>query len=767
MANHHRLCTVLLIVFMTASACPPALAQFHEEPPPIEIGPMIELPQPDSPAVAAILDTKPSTPKDMARAAKILSDLERPDLAREFLKQVIGANLDPKQLAALEEEYGPAMFIEMAAREDLAPEAQLLADAVLTAASKMAVDPKNLAVVIRELNSPSAETRFFALDKLLKAQSAAVWPVVSVLVDPKRKAEHENLQVALGRLGGDAVRPLLAILEAPDPALKTAAILSLGRMDAGEAVEFLLAPLYSKQSSDEVRGVARAALMKLAGRVPTEEEAARLLTGRARNHFDQRVPLRADEEGLASIWSWDPAAGQPAEYVFPSEIAHRMLAARFAWEAFSILPDNEQLRLFHLVTMLEMASYAAGLGSPLEAAPGSPATQAAEHGVEVVEDVLEYAIEHGHSAAATAAARILGNISTSERLLNNGSQPVPLVVATRHEDPRLRMAALEAIMALAPTESFPGSSYVVEALSFFAASSGSPRALVAGPVVAESLRVAGYIGALGYEVDTAITGRDMVRRAIASPDYELAVVSVSIDNPTPEYLLQQLRHDGRTARLPVVLFGQGEQLERARRVVQNDPMAIAYPRPLIAEDVAAMAVETAGLVGIEMVGQPERREQAAKAIAWLAELSASDEKPYDLGRAEDAILLARYNSELGPDAVAVLGRLGTVKSQYALVELASRWTQPLKHRQAAAKALDESIRRYGILLTTEQILQQYDRYNKSADRDADTQQVLASILDSIEAPSRAVKAAAAKPKAPVELTPETSKKSKPPSKNKP
>ena len=42
---------------------------------------------PDDPAAAAILETKPSTPGECIRAAKILSDLKQPDLAKRFHSQ--------------------------------------------------------------------------------------------------------------------------------------------------------------------------------------------------------------------------------------------------------------------------------------------------------------------------------------------------------------------------------------------------------------------------------------------------------------------------------------------------------------------------------------------------------------------------------------------------------------------------------------------------------------------------------------------------------
>ena len=95
---------------------------------------------------------------------------------------------------------------------------------------------------------------------------------------------------------------------------------------------------------------------------------------------------------------------------------------------------------------------------------------------------------------------------------------------------------------------------------------------------------------------------------------------------------------------------------------------------------------------------------------------------------------------LGIKAAAVLGNLGTAESQQALLEVASRWTQPIELRKAAAEAFRRHAQASGILLTSGQILRQYERYNQSEDRDAPTQQILGSILDSIEAPTQPVQA---------------------------
>ena len=105
---------------------PPAKAGGHEPSAPKATEADAVLPPPDDPAVVALLATKPATPAEWARVAKILADLQRPDLAKPFLQKVLDAKLNDKQLAALADEFGSDMFTSMSSRTELAPEAPQL-----------------------------------------------------------------------------------------------------------------------------------------------------------------------------------------------------------------------------------------------------------------------------------------------------------------------------------------------------------------------------------------------------------------------------------------------------------------------------------------------------------------------------------------------------------------------------------------------------------------------------------------------------------------
>ncbi len=128
----------------------------------------------------------------------------------------------------------------------------------------------------------------------------------------------------------------------------------------------------------------------------------------------------------------------------------------------------------------------------------------------------------------------------------------------------------------------------------------------------------------------------------------------------------------------------------------------------------------------------QRTAQAAQALGWIAKLLAQ-RHPYDELR-RDAALVSRslYVPELSEPSMAVLAALGTGDSQALLADYASSRTLPIDGRRRAAEGFAASLREFGKQLTSQQILEQYNRYNASEGADADTQQILSQILDAIE-----------------------------------
>jgi len=728
---------ILFLALITAAVVVlPGLAQ-EAAPPPAEEQPEE---QPKDSAVEAIEATKPATPAECLRAAKILFELMRPDLAKKYLKKVLEANLSGGELAELGRTIGTGMLIEMSNRPELQPEAKKIADAVNAAIRAETENAERIGELIRQLQDPAADKRLRALIGLQEAGDAAISPLIAVLADGDRGEEHRIVRAALVEMGRSAFDPLAAAVVRSDPKLAVQAIEALGALGDRRAVPYLLAPCMAEDSPAEVQAAATAALKRLVGAVPDRAEAVRMLADSARAYFDRGQPVEGAAEGKVKVWRWDEAKRQCESGSISATAAARALAARWARNAYSLAPHDRELRLLHLTAMLEAAAYEHGLDRPLDEKneQNTAIVEAERFGVEPLVEVLVHGSNSGHTVAAAAAARILGRIGTADELLDhagNGTALSPLAAALRSPDRRFRLAAAAAIVRLQPVRHFAGSSLVPEVLAFLASSRGIRGALAASPKLEEARDLAGRLAGAGYQSDAATNGRDLLLRAAQSPDCELVLLSVTIDRPTADALLQQLRNDPRTARLRVGLIASADRFEHAERIAGNDRLSRAFPRPRGEQAFKWQLEQLAAMDAENFVGFEARQLQAAEALDLLAAIAHTSEKIHDLRRVEGEVIAAigNPNPAIASRAAAVLGEINSAAVQQTLADTVSRFTRPLSLRQAAAKAFRENLEKYGIRLTTKEIEKQYDLYNASENRDLASRQLLSHLLDCIEA----------------------------------
>jgi hypothetical protein len=228
-------------------------------------------------------------------------------------------------------------------------------------------------------------------------------------------------------------------------------------------------------------------------------------------------------------------------------------------------------------------------------------------------------------------------------------------------------------------------------------------------------------------------------QAVTNPDYSFVLVYDTIDRPRFRELIQILRRDPRTADLPVGLISRDVNEKSATAFANTDPLTVSLAPPQTQDDVALDTRRLLAVAGRGQVTQDERIHQALFALDALAQLAAepAQYKFYDLLPLDQLMERALSTPRLAAKAAGVLGLLGTPQAQRALVGFANTQTQPLADRQAAAAAFRTAVTRRGLLLTRDQLLLQYDKYNQSEFLDQETQQVLAEILDAMEAPSRA------------------------------
>ncbi len=732
---------VIALVLLSASAADWLGAQDNpfEGPatPPVVPGPG-GIPTPPAeeqdPVVLAVRESNPTTASDLLHAVEVMLNRGRTDEAKRYFDALLATNPDEQTLAALHADFDSAFFMRLSRIGELAPQAQPFSRAVMDAAYKAARDPAVLRDLVTRLSDPAPEVRRAAVVDLRSIGADAVAPLLGVLADESRADERAAIQGALIALGGEAVEPLIGALEAPDEQLRARVIEVLGRLNHSRAVMYLIRPYADPASSAELREAAGRALLRIIGETPATYDAQQYLFRRAKQYFAGSPPRKPDLDESIVLWHWDESAGAPLPRRYPASDAALVVATQAASDLYALAPDAPAFRRLYFATLLETAKSVGGYGQPLERGPGTPHAAATTAGVEELEVILKQAMKEGHIGAALGAAEVLGDIGDETLLTSDDGRQRPLVQALRHGDRRLRFVAAEAILRIDPTVAYPGASRLAEALGFFAGSVGERRVLIGHPRPEHSQSLLGMLREIGFDGDSAQTGRDTFQMAVDGSDYELILLSDALDFPRASELIQALRNDPRTAALPIGLLAREERLAWAQRLAETDPLVEAFPRPHDTDSLAYEVARLLELAGRNHVTQHERLAHAAAALDWMARLLEQPDRyrAYDFSRHQSSVMRAFSTPALTEKATLVLGRLGSSQAQVALVNAASEIGRPLNERQAAARAFAESVERYGILLTAPEILRQYDRYNESETMDRETQVVLGSLLNSME-----------------------------------
>lgn len=732
----------------------------------------------DDPIIVQLRESAPETLDQLTRALRITSQLGRADEFKTYSGDWLKLTPTDADLAALNRKYGADFFFELSRREDLQPEGEQIANAVLAGAARHARDPARLSDLINKLSDPATQTA--AQRGLREAGDAGIVALIHALADDTFKADRPAVRNALAALGRDTIEPLIATLSAPVPEARADAAIVLGRLRSRRAIPFLIG-LAAAETDSPNRMAAQQSLQRLGMPTPSSRQAAEFLTERIHSLLAGEIVGKLDANDEIPLWHWDEK-GQTARLDrYPKEEAALVVADRLAEQLGQLNPDRSQQQLALLV-QLEADQTIAGLDQPIPQEKGTAWESSQLLGIEVTEGALVDAIELDRPTAVAALAQVLGASGRSELLDPENGRESPLVKALGFPDRRVQVAALKAILALDPDQPFKGAGRVVEAMKYLLGSSGQPRVLVGHPRFEESTRIGALYGNLGYEADSAATGRSLVRQATENPDYELILISETIDGPNVQETVQILRKDPRTARIPLGIMEHfvvlnpkyiPEPLEftkehkkaivplteeqrtkmlladerhapqrlpggKAEKAADAVKLAVVVPSPYSPEALQYVHDQVMRLAPTRHVAPEIRLEHTYYVLEQVASLLSREQPPefYDFLQLEPAVIAASRVPPLSAQAATVLGLLGSPKSQLTLVEQASLPANATEDRDAAVQAFARAVKRRGIGLTTAQIERLYVLHKQSTD---EQQAQLRELLDIIEAPTAKVR----------------------------
>lgn len=652
---------------------------------------------------------KPETALEYWSAMKYEISVGNFTLAAADLKGFLEKKPTEKELLDIEGKEGITAFLQLLAIPELRKDAGPLLEQMSQVLQKHLANPERINKFIKNL-SATPEERAYALDELKRSRAFAVPYLVEALRNSNDSSLHSSVLSAMLRLKKDVVPALVAALDVDNAGVRSELIDLIRERRDTEAVPFLWFPSASPKQPDYVRRKAKQAITYLlntdADRLPSAKAA---LTEEANRFYAHQIKFPEQ----AIVWQMTPDGKQ---FVLPPPVytasqAEEHFGLRFARQALELDPAYEPAQVVFLSLALEKATERAGLDQPLE--KGSPHIKDLLHSVnpDLVTAVLERALKERRTAVALGAVRALGNLTEARAAHPKDKQNTPaLVRALSYPDRRVQIAAADALLhfPIVPPEA---KGRIVEVLRRALVSDATAKALIADANVNRAGEVGQAVKQAGYEPVVVNTGREALRRLSEAADIDVLLVDQGIPDPDLTYFLAQLRADGDSGHLPVLVTVAPE---RAGTVPPNRAQSLArlaanyrnvwvVPATLKSDTLKqTLAARVADAVGKPLT-EEERKNNAAVAMLWLKKMAVGEVPGFDVRPAEAAVLKALHTKELAALAVEAAGAFPDRQAQRELAAVVLDSGERPEVRSAAAVELNRHIQHHGVLLTADQV----------------------------------------------------------------
>lgn len=727
----HRLPSGLTVLLAWALSCVPAPVHAQDDPfaasqsgGSSQIGE--EEPSP--------LLTEPTAPEALFDAVVLMVDLERPNLALKYLKQLIQQDPPDAAILRMRDKHGAVAFLELSNDDRLQPFATQLLQKMNAAFRRYATDPARIDQLIASL-SGDPEERQIALFSLRAAGPVAIPRMLEVVGSSSSAQQRDVILYAISRMGRPVIPALLGATESPLEAVRSVAIDALGLLGDRSVTPWLWYPAFASDSEPGIRQAARRALARI---LRGNERFAADVSGYgavaelqeiALSHFRNVYPWDLNVDGNVELWSWDPAAGRLNAWTLPPETASLVVGSRFAKQALQLSPDRGEIRALFLAMRLAFDAHVAGWDQPLPTGPGTAFNLALLAGPQLALDTLEFSLKNASPSATLASLQVLSQVGNRGQLSGRNGQSSPILQALNYPDFRVQFAAASTILQLDPDREFRGAARVVSILSRALNDVGSSVGLAIDPNPDRAATMAGLLGEMAYDPRLATTGQEGFQVAAERGDVELIVIHAACIRWGLRQTIANLRADARTAGIPIVIYGPESVMVEAQRLIDRYPL-VGFT--LNGETSFKQGIRRfLGQLQAPPVTESQRAARMRAAVYWLAHIAGGARTSiYEMAPAEEALFNATADPELAENAVIALGAVATSTSQQRLMEIAVTDARDPGLRESAALQLAFHIQKYGVLLSRQEVLEVRQAWQEASSPAIRT--ALAAVVGSFE-----------------------------------
>jgi hypothetical protein len=680
-------------------------------------------------------DLRPGTPTELAEAILVCTQISRTDVVRTFIQDFEKLAVSATQASAVQKQLGSAFLFELSLNPKIQPEGARFAAIVNKGALAYMRDDTRIKSLIADLASTDKLTRVRARDTFKTLDVEAVALLGAALGAPQYSENYREIQRAIIAMGNVAVEPMIGYLDVSDEEHQARVIEVLGYLGATRVVDRIVAYAVLETADSTLGIAARRSLVQLVKALPTKRDAMAYLQLQLDRVISGDLMLSVDEFNRITLWKYDSEQAIVTPTTHDARVVALVLATRVSKDLYSLDLSNAKYKRQFLRSVLASSKVLNGMSQPL--ADGTLQLVSQESPAYVLA-LLEHCLAEKNYPAAVGAAEVLGVIGSDALVYSPSGKPTPLVRLLDHANRRVRFAVAKAIFKINPQQAFPGCTFLSEAAGYYTKTAGT-RSVLTGDVQPERSQTwSGLLAQIGFSGDRAKSGRDLVHLAQQSADYEFIMIGESIAAPHINDVVYMLRHDPRTAGIPIGIVVHDLSIGRANPIAAVDPLTFVLTEPVSAEGLLQQTRPLLLTAQYQEVTTSERLAQAKICLTWFEKVLADQQqfKFFNVQRQQQAMINAIFVPPLSKHAATALALIGSDQAQRTLVTFASQDTEILNNRVHAVAALAQNIQQYRVLLTRVEILKLYDLYNKSLASPQENIDVLSDILDAIESPTK-------------------------------
>lgn len=693
--------------------------------------------------VRSLRANPPSTPVALAKAVQLMARIQRWDEVAIWLDELGRVPMDPATAVAVLEGAGSKTWLDIEKNANRFNQQQLATVAnIRKSADESIHSTSTLTESIKLLQSSSQADRLNGFQSIKSAGNAGITAILNAVMAEKGLVPNPSTVEAYSLLGGRATRAWQAAMTTVHDDARNRLVQLVARAPKPDMGCELLAALHDPAIAEENKNAIKQSLLDRAQAIPAAIQV-------------YRYCLKQVDKSINSYRNHLILAELDTEIGWALMRDGRTVQEQNATPAQLFLDRASQAGIASLrLTATSDIASAKAVAAHLEASARRGEVDMT--GNVAFQKILPESLRDSHEFAclvsdAAKAEQLIGAQSIATANLTRWAGPlipVPvrerLVANTKSGHPFVRYTAATALMntilalederkaseeSVAAEESGSGQAprntpsgaswYGFDGRSRIDTVGLEMQQLVADPLVlivggSSSLRshVHGLVDQLGYRFMEASSVHDVFSTLRAAAPIELIIIVDHVRDSDLGQLIQRIRVNPSTSTVPIALLA--DSLSRGEHsVAAADHRVVMGGVPPEAEGLGDVLRQIDSFEDMP-------RAEAEQRIVWRESAINYFEKmhPESLQKGANTFVSLTASSR---------------EEQQNLLRVISDADESSAKREQASRIFVQSVRRFGLLITTEMANAQYDVYNARGENEPVTRAVLGRVLDAIEA----------------------------------